>query len=322
VAVAGLAVGGLVASSAPAGAAPFGYMIVEDFEDGCTLHRIDLATGALDPAPAAPSAAACATDLAFSPDGGTLYGAFDHPDTASLVRFDLATGVPTDLGQIGDFPANFATDALGGGGLAFDATGVLYVTLFAEDPDAPVCQASAVTIAYCTYRVDPANPGAAEFVGRTTAEDDTPVGAFASACDGGFVGSEYLEPVEADGFDDAEPDGNGPDGRPASDPTLDEELGEPAAFVAVAGLTNVNRSTGLGTIVGPFGEIVTGFDFDQGGALYGVGVSIGGASNVVSIDRTTGLATVTAPIALESGNEVPLALAIPKVCELELTFTG
>jgi hypothetical protein len=326
-AVAGLVVGavaaaGLVGTSSSAGAQPIGYVIVEGLEEeGCTLHRIDLATGVVDAAIGAPADENCVSDLAFSPDSNTLYGLLSTNDDGGavfLVTFDLATGQASTFDQIGDFNA-FATD----GGLAFDSTGILYATFAPSDPDAtaPNCQ---ISVAYCTYRVDPANPGAALFIGQTTALAETDVGPFAGACDGGFVGSEDVFVDDDDGFG-----GDEPAADTAEEPTttsapeaVEEELDEPAG-ISEDFLTNVNRGTGLGTPVAlPFGHFVPGFDFDLPGTLWGVGITIGGPPSVFTIDRSTGVATPTATITGLSGVEEAVALAIPKSCLPELTFTG
>jgi hypothetical protein len=317
IAVAAMAAVGLVGTSASAGAQPFGYVIVEGL-DGCTLHRIDLATGVLDPAIGPESTDACVNDLAFAPDGSTLYGMDEAATNVELVRFDLATGAVTVVGQVGTFPAGGP-----GGGLAFDAAGVLYLTTIPEDPDATTapCRDGET---YCTYRVDPANPGAALFVGQTSEVSPTVVGPLAGACDGGFVGSQDLL-VDGDAFDDGDAQaGDGPDGTTTtSDPTtVDDELAESAGLGQFA-LTNVNRGNGLGTVVDqPFGDNVTGFDFDRSGTLWGVGTPDLDAFNVYTINRSTGVATATVPITPLGENAFVLALAIPTVCLPELTFTG
>jgi hypothetical protein len=322
--VAGLVVGavaaaGLVGTSSSAGAQPIGYVIV-DTVGGCTLHRIDLATGVVDAAIGAAADENCVSDLAFSPDSNTLYGLRTISRDGlfvGLVTFDLATGQAGPFAQIGDFNA-FADE----GGLAFDSTGILYATLAPVDPDAtaPDCR---IGVAYCTYRVDPANPGAAVFVGQTAA-GETDVGPFAGACDGGFVGSEDSE-VDGDAFESDEPAADTaeePTTTTSAPDAVESELDEAAGFSAPYFLTNVNRGTGLGTPVGlAFGHVVTGFDFDLPGTLWGVGVTIGGPNSVFTIDRATGVATATATITGVGEAEV-YALAIPKSCIPELTFTG
>jgi hypothetical protein len=324
--VAGLVVGavaaaGLVGTGSSAGAQPIGYVIVET-DGGCTLNRIDLATGVVEADIGAAADENCVSDLAFSPDGSTLYGLLTVDDIGGdvvlLVTFDLATGQAGGFAQIGDFNAS-----AGAGGLAFDSTGILYATIVPTDPDAtaPDCQDDD---AYCTYRVDPANPGAALFIGQTTAASQTLVGPFAGACDGAFVGSEEAE------VDDGAFGGDEPAADTAEEPTpstsapdaVEGELDEPAG-ISVDFLTNVNRGTGLGTPVAlPFGHGVLGFDFDLPGTLWGVGFTIGGPPSVFTIDRATGVATPTATITGVSGEEEAVVLAIPKSCLPELTFTG
>jgi hypothetical protein len=324
-AVAGLVVGavaaaGLVGTSSSAGAQPIGYVIVET-EGGCTLNRIDLATGVVEAAIGAAADENCVNDLAFSPDGSTLYGLLGVEDDGGimlLVTFDLATGQAGGFDQIGDF------DALAGsfGGLAFDSTGILYATIVPTDPDATTAACQSAD-AFCTYRVDPANPGAALFIGQTTPLDETLAGPFAGACDGAFVGSEDPE-IDGDAFD-----GDEPAADTAEEPTttsapdaVESELDAPAGG-STDFLTNVNRGTGLGTPVAlPFGHFVLGFDFDLPGTLWGVGFTIGGPPSVFTIDRATGVATPTATITGIGGEDEVVALAIPKSCLPELTFTG
>jgi hypothetical protein len=314
--VGAVAAGGLVGTSSSAGAQPIGYVIAE-VNGGCTLHRIDLATGVVDAAIGAAADENCVNDLAFSPDGSTLYGLLndDDGDRVLLVTFDLATGQAGGFQQVGDF------NATTGNGLAFDATGILYATILPSDPDAtaPNCRNSS---AFCTYRVDPANPGAALFIGQTTA-GIAAVGPFAGACDGGFVGSEEVA-GNGGAFGDDEPAADAaeePATTTSAPDAVESELDEPAGFPPYF-LTNVNRGTGLGTPVAlPFGHLVDGFDFDFPGTLWGVGEIFGAASSVFTIDRATGVATPTATITGVGDGEV-YALAIPKSCLPELTFTG
>lgn len=191
VVVAALASVGFVGiAAAPAGADAFGYTIEVQLPRGfngflgypCRLAQVDLATGAVTGIGSfqPPTSLACAHDLAFSPDGG-LYGisfgfgeedevgndgvepggdfdATESPAFVHLVRFDTTTGAVTDLGVIGTDPAFIGYVDRPGGGLTFDAAGNLWVLMVGEDPN---CNREA----FCLYKVDPANPADAQFIG-------------------------------------------------------------------------------------------------------------------------------------------------------------
>ena len=79
----------------------------------------------------------------------------------------------TVLGQITSFGFTFSTAA----GLAFDTTGTLYAQFAADEP---TCAE-----AFCLYRVDPANPGAATLVGSASQGEDTLSG-LTGAAEAGF----------------------------------------------------------------------------------------------------------------------------------------
>jgi len=166
------------------------------------LATVDFATGAVTPLPAAPSAEACAGDLAFAPDG-TLYGLVQGSDEttgefAELVRFDTTSGAATVVGPFGPF-----TNSLGGvfeipfGGITFDGSGRLFALLGAtNDPGFdPNCAVDALV--WCLYRVDdPSQPQASTFLGvssQTTGEFDF-VSNLAASCD-----TVYTAHVTTDG---------------------------------------------------------------------------------------------------------------------------
>ena len=152
----------VVASAAPT----LGYTIIAN-DAGCDLNTIDLATGTLTDLPAPSSEAACADDLAVAPDG-TVYGiagfgffavgsvgpAADSLGDPQLITFS-ANGTPS--GQtltVGGTPID------GGGSIAVDAAGTMYVIAINETTcdaglNAPLGLDTSDSLAYnCLFTVD------------------------------------------------------------------------------------------------------------------------------------------------------------------------
>jgi hypothetical protein len=308
-----VAAAGLVGvMAAPAGAEPLAYAIEDDLD--CRLVQVDLATGAVTPiGPFVPEA--CVRDLALAPDG-TLYGIREDsrtlPPFVTLVRFDTATGDPTDVGQIAGADAS-----LEDGGLTLAADGTMYAQIVTN---APGCDLSAV----CLYRVDPANPEAAVFVGPVS-QQLTEYFGLATSCTGSTVSVREVSSSAA-GF----ADGLG------TSPGVAAELEEPAGVPGDPQiLTTVDTSDGSTSDVGPVGDanFVSSLDFDAAGTLWGVGLTQDPFPQftVYTIDPATGAATATVPIGDEFGETELLALAIVRDCNppvppapivLEPTFTG
>lgn len=275
------------------------------------LASVDLATGVVTPLPAAPSAEACAGDLAFSPDG-TLYGIVQGIQTtptparfAELVRFDLTSGAATVLGRLGPFTLSAAgSGSLPSGGITFDGAGTMYVMLGATDGIEgfdPECAPEGIDIAWCLYRVDdPNHPGATTFVGRSTDEASTFASTLAASCDAMFTTTFDLDPEVSD-----------------------------SSF-----LHRVDAANGRLTEVGAFpsGRYVEGADFDLVGTLWGVVAQDAPPfpMDVSTLDPTgTGPIETRGPQLTVAGDPTPFfnALAVePLDCTepivIQPTFTG
>lgn len=117
------------------------FTIMDDGQGLCDLYTIDLATGALTDLPAAASEAACAAELAVSPNG-TVYGiagtqffavgsvspSVDSLGGAELITFS-ADGTPSGQSlTIGGSPIS----GISGGSIAVDAAGTVYVIAINE----------------------------------------------------------------------------------------------------------------------------------------------------------------------------------------------
>ncbi len=140
------ATGGVTAQAASA----LGYTVIEG--NGCNLATIGLTDGVVTALPDGFKALTCVNDLGFGPNG-VLYGIKQEngPLEVHLIRFDLTTGAPTDLGPLtGAFTAS-TMFGLVEGGIALGADGNLY-GLFGTD--AAPCAPAAFQ---CVYRIDPAS---------------------------------------------------------------------------------------------------------------------------------------------------------------------
>jgi hypothetical protein len=130
------------AVDATAASATTGYVALEYPDQTCALATVDLATGAVSPI-AAPSESSCGGLLGFSP-GGTLYAVGGESlGDQYLLRYDLTTGVPTQIGDLGYQALLGAT-----GGMTFGVHGTLWL-------DVPTT-GTACPVTYCLYEVNPA----------------------------------------------------------------------------------------------------------------------------------------------------------------------
>ena len=313
----------VLSAAVPAGASPVGYTllvtVVEVTMDGgiptCQLNQIDLATGALTPLPTS-DPDACVDDLTMAPDGrvfgiqlqcggelcldtGAASFAGEQAvqqidEEVHLIQFDLTTGAPTDLGAITGGPATtFIESPISFGGLTFDKDGNLFVEMVGESFP---CFGNA----FCLYRVNPANPADATFVGFGTPFTEFQV--LAAQC-GTAPEAVTLRPFEA-GVDSTDVE---PEALPVSNQTLLER----------------NLSNGATSPIGPTGAdaAITGMAFDSNGALWAVGID-GGTMSVFTISTTTGAATASSEI--DAGESLVVGLALPLDCpeELVVAFTG
>ena len=268
-----LAFGALVAlTAAPATAAnPVGYVILQG-EGQCGLATVDLVTGATQEI-GNETAAKCAFDLEFSPDGSRLFGTRvveGDTDTAILVEFDLTTGDVTTLSQLGDFPVSGPGPSQGN--LAFAPTGALYTYLVPTIPDQaanavdPACDGSA----FCLFQVDQTDPTNLTYVNHVPQEITVYYG-LATSCGGATTSAwQSFGPASAGGsWSGAAPNA-------LSDQTL-----------ASVNLTASGpATTDLGVIADTF---VSSLDYDTAGALYGVGFAtesqIPGVVHARSLER-------------------------------------
>lgn len=320
---------------APAPAAEtIGYTIEVQIPRGinpssrCRLATVDLTTGVVtgiggfdsDPL-------RCAPDLAFSPSGG-LYGIARLPgevetpsvedttpttdaapvepqqitDTVHLVQFDTTSGALSDLGQIGTVPAAVAP----AGGITFDASGNLYVYMVGDDTQ---CNGGA----YCLYRVDPANPADATFLGDEPQQTYL-FGLTASCALGPFTVEDASEDTSADVLPADDVYGF------ASGNQLDlVSTTPPASATAVGGLVQKDQT-------------VQSLDFDSDGTLWALGSLVPNGLPVTpgrlsTLDPATGAQTVGPSLSSEAETVVmALAVAAPtcptEPVELQPTFTG
>src|SRR5262249_17223505 len=143
----------------------------------CRLATVDLTSGLVTATSDPASGEACVPDLTETSDGrvvGIREVAGAAP-SVHLIQFDTTTGTPPDLGAIGTSPASLPDAGGQDGGIAFDAHGNLFVAMAGQD-------ASCNDSAYCLYKVDPANPANATFIGTGTQEIIEQ--ALTVACDG------------------------------------------------------------------------------------------------------------------------------------------
>jgi hypothetical protein len=136
------------AAEADAQAGPVGYTII--FSDGCKLATVGLTDGVVTAVGASFDSLSCVADLTFGNDG-SLYGIIGgaEPLRAHLVRFDLTTGAPTDLGPITGSFTTTQTFGTGDVGIATGNSGRILVTMGTDET--PACGP-----VLCVYDVDPA----------------------------------------------------------------------------------------------------------------------------------------------------------------------
>ena len=250
-----LALGALVAlTAAPATAAnPVGYVILQG-EGQCGLATVDLVTGATQEI-GNETAAKCAFDLEFSPDGSRLYGTRvveGDTDTAVLVEFDLTTGDVSTLSQLGDFPVSGPGTFQGN--LTVTPAGTMYTYLVPFPPAAastavdPACDGSA----FCLFQVDQTDPTNLTYVNHVPQQITVYYG-LATSCAGATTSAwQAFGPASAGGsWSSAAPSA-------VSDQTL-----------ASVNLTASGpATTDLGVITDTF---VSSLDYDTAGTLFGVG---------------------------------------------------
>lgn len=273
---------GLVGAT-PAGASPTGIVLMRVTQNigggTCQLGSVDLATGVVTPLPHVANDV-CLSDLAYSPDG-RLFGLANNVGQPAgpvhLFQLDPTNGqVTADLGQVGTFNA-FANpnDA----GLAFDASGAVFIAMIGQDP---ACSGNSS----CLYRASLSNVAAAQFVGAAPANNF--LENLAISCPGAaFTIQGQESPMVAPGN------------------VTTKDVGPNAILEAR------NLSTGAITAVGAgFGatNVVAGLDFDGAGKLWGVGTTTDTVRHVFTLDTTTGLASVGPVLAGATGDPVSLAL--------------
>ncbi|MBM3659127.1 MAG: hypothetical protein FJW95_06440 [Actinobacteria bacterium] len=301
--------------------------IPEFFGTACRLARIDLATGDVTPlGPYVKDELRCATDLAFSP-GGALYGiagvegeddeeSVELPsvdgttptteapaglgesiDEVHLVRFDTATGAVTDLGAIGTAEAWIGL----AGGLTFDPSGNLYVYMAGDDPG---CDGDA----FCLYRVDPANPASATFLGKDPQE--TYLFGLTTACNAGLYTIELLESGSS------------------IDATADILAVIGGEQLDIVNPTPPAKATAVGGLIGK-GRFVQSIDFAADGSLWALGSTSPRGyprAQLSVLDRATGAQTM-GPVLIRGGEGVSavfgLAISSPSCpVEIQPNFTG
>jgi hypothetical protein len=296
-----------VVGAGPAGASPNGFALLVDSSEPfvCQLAGIDLATGAVTPL-AHTGSDACASDIAETSDG-RVFGIQQQPQeagpppTVHLLQYNTSTGAPTDLGQIGTFLAGATLTEIGG--VTFDHAGNLFVEMVGLSGAGgdPNCSGESV----CLYRVDPANPAGATFVGQGPFGSDLQ---FLSApCDGPAV--TLLPPLSGPA-----PAGVGP---PLSGQQSSQGQGsihaldlEPNSVLASRDLSTGSVSA-IGAGVG-LNNLVDGLAFDSSGTLWGIGGTTT-TLNVFTLNTTTGAAT-TGPVLSGNLSLHPLGLALPLTC--------
>ena len=325
-ALASTAVMATAVTPAPAASETVGYTIETLRPSGvldlfrCRLATVDLTTGVVTPIGTTIGGEdACARDLAFSPGGG-LYGIVQHeeveppsveattgtttgdvesaapnPFRVHLVRFDTGTGAVTDLGQIGTAPAYLSS----GGGITFDTAGNLFVYMVGDDAD---CDEDA----YCLYAVDPADPGAATFLGNDPVE--TGIYGLTTACGQGMYTTQTAPRTGS--LDDAYVlDGGDLLGRVTATP--------PAVV----------------TPVGPFGDdrTVQSLAFGSDGTLWALGSitpnGITDLGRLSTIDPATGAQTLGALLTADRESALVMGLAVaaptcPEPPAIQPNFTG
>jgi hypothetical protein len=281
----GAATFGLLGPTSPVAAAdPVGYTILQG--EGCILARVDLVTGALTEIGTG-HVESCVADLAFAPDGSTLYGVrfITSPSvSAHLVTFNLTTGLTTDLGALGAQPIV----PYAGGNLTFGPDGVPYTFL------ARPVVLTAVSCASDTLCIDQINLTDLSSLTliNSVPQANTQYLGLATSCAGVTVSVRDTT-------------------------TLIDSASVPSAAAAIQTLTTVNlTSTGPGTTdVGPVTpQRVASIDFDSVGNLYATGFdATNTATALYTINPATGATTFVADMT-NGGDRVnfgagPLAIA-------------
>jgi hypothetical protein len=325
----------LAAPSAPA-AGPVGFTVLLRGDPLCQLYTVDLSTGQLTAAGSHISRDVCVGALAETPDGrlfgirqtgSTLTGSTVH-----LVQFNTTTGVPTDLGAIGTAGAtifaDLGTPGGGLGGLTFAPNGALYVSMVGNDTGCS--NGLPGGDAYCLYRVDPANPANATFLGLGFIETDEQTltvfctgPAVTLATDPTFSKANFhaAQTAQSSSPTTATTGGGGTVHSQAQNLGLDPVL----ATRSLADGSMAAVGTGVGT------DIISGLAYDSAGTLWGIGASSGTTvvPRVFTVNPTTGLATpgpalTGATFISLTGLALPLTCAAPTVAPLTVTprFTG
>jgi hypothetical protein len=296
----------------PAGASPNGFALLVDSSEPfvCQLAGIDLATGAVTPL-AHTGSDACASDIAETSDG-RVFGIQQQPPeagpppTVHLLQYNTSTGAPTDLGQIGTFLAAAPLTEIGG--VTFDHAGNLFVEMVGLSGAGgdPQCSGESV----CLYRVDPANPASATFVGQGAFGTDLQF--FSAPCDGPAM--TLLPPLTGPAPAGVWPPLSGQHSTQSQGSIHALDL-EPNSVLASRDLST-GAVSAVGSGVG-VNNLVDGLAFDSSGTLWGIGgTTTGGITttlNVFTLNTTSGAAT---PGPVLSGNLSldPLALALPLTC--------
>jgi hypothetical protein len=302
-----------VVEAAPAGAAPNGFMLIVNTLQNtvnCQLAQVDLGTGVVTPiGSGGPTPARCANDLAETSDGRVFGIVQEAGPTVHLLQYDTTSGDVSSDHQVGTFNASIGTPFITGG-LTFDKNGNLFVQMGRAPSGGDTnCPGTANT---CLYRVDPANPANATFVGP--APVDVTFQFLTAACDGRAM--DLANPGFGVAGGSSNPLGPRPGQSQAQGPIQPQEV-TPNSVLGSVNLTNGAVSP-VGSGVGATNELA-GIAFDTGGTLWGVGEVAnspppGVASfNVFTIDTTTGVATKGTTLTGLGGNN-PLTLALPLNC--------
>lgn len=333
----GVVTGALVESAPSVGAAggPTAYTIQFFVGQGCQLATVDLSTGAVTALPTAASRGACVGDLTETADGH-VYGVATvggRALTVHLIQFDTATGLPTDLGPIGASTASLGTIPAypAYGGITFDATGRLFVSMIGGDDACKNGKSSGD--AFCLYQVDPANPLSATFKGLGTLTTNEQ--ALTASCDGrmmtladadpGFNPLQFGGAAASQATDTTTSTTSGDGVAPQGDVTAQVLALGANAILNLRDPSN-GAMTPIGTGVGTDSEL-TGLEFDSSGKLWAIGSQFGDptVNRIFTVDPTTGVATAGPALSGDAGG-LPAGLALALTCPVALqvapTFTG
>jgi hypothetical protein len=327
-----MVVGVLALTTQSAPAAPVAYTTLDT--DGCQLATIDLATGTVTPLPDAPSSNNCVDDLAVGADG-TVWGIKDLPvksnQRAGIVKFDPTTGdaVDTQLFDNGNFDFSFTAH----GGIAIDASGVMYVSFTSNEDGCSDFQGNDAEA--CLYRVDDPATGAVTLIGPS---GKAQVRDFwlTTNCAGSMLTGESLsdQEVVTPGATPAAPD-TGEDTTTTTEDertlamdlagTFGNDLGAQEFDLAIS---PVNTGTGEVT-TGPAVDVdldLFGIEWaSPNGPLYALGNLDDTGDAVFIIDPATGAETHVADITigqLASVENLGMALTCTTEAPIVVTFTG